>query len=167
MSTQSEKGTAFRRLHERRAAFIIPNPWDIGSARILAHMGFEALATTSMGYAFSVGKLDTKVGRDEMLEHIAAIASATTVPVNADLENGYGDDPKTVAETIRLAAAAGVVGGSIEDATGRADDPIYAIEIAVERVRAAVAAARALPFPFTLAARGGNCLHGRPDRDGT
>src|SRR5436190_6755418 len=167
MSTQSEKGTAFRRLHERRAAFIIPNPWDIGSARILAHMGFEALATTSMGYAFSVGKLDTKVGRDEMLEHIAAIASATTVPVNADLENGYGDDPKTVAETIRLAAAAGVVGGSIEDATGRADTPIYERALAVDRVRAAVEAAHSLPFTFMLTARAESYLHGRPDLDDT
>ena len=163
MSTQSVRGDAFRRLHERDRAFIIPNPWDIGSARILEHLGFEALATTSMGYAFSVGKLDTTVGRDEMLAHIASIASATTLPVNADLENGYGDDPKTVAETIRLAAAAGVVGGSIEDATGRAGDPIYDREFAVDRVRAAVEAARSLPFTFTLTARAENYLHGRPD----
>lgn len=167
MSTQAEKGLAFRRLHERDAAFIIPNPWDVGSARILEHMGFEALATTSMGYAFSRGRLDASVGRDEMLEHVSAIASATVLPVSADLENGYGDDPLTVAETIRLAAAAGVVGGSIEDATGRADDPIYAIEPAVDRVRAAVAAARSLPFPFTLTARAENYLHGRPDLDDT
>ena len=167
MATQSEKGAAFRRLHERNAAFIIPNPWDIGSARILEHMGFEALATTSMGYAFSVGKLDTKVGREEMLAHAAAIASATTLPVNADLENGYGDDPKTVAETIRLAAAAGVVGGSIEDATGRADDPIYERAFAVDRVRAAVEAARSLPFTFMLTARAENYLHGRLDLDDT
>ncbi|MEO7133967.1 MAG: isocitrate lyase/phosphoenolpyruvate mutase family protein, partial [Vicinamibacterales bacterium] len=123
---------------------------------------FEALATTSMGYAFSIGKRDAAVGRDAMLEHIAAIANATTLPVNADLENGYGDDPATVAETIRLAAAAGVVGGSIEDATGRADDPIYDRDFAVERIRAAVAAAGALPFTFTLTARAENYLHGRP-----
>ena len=165
--TQADKGRAFRQLHERSSAFIIPNPWDIGSARILEHLGFEALATTSMGYAFSLGKLDTTVGRDEMLAHIAALAGATSLPVNADLENGYGDDPRTVAETIRLAAAAGVVGGSIEDATGRTDDPIYAIDLAVERVRAAVAAARALPFPFTLTARAENYLHGRPDLEDT
>ena len=165
--TQADKGRAFRQLHERSSAFIIPNPWDIGSARILEHIGFEALATTSMGYAFSLGKLDTTVGRDEMLAHIAALAGATSLPVNADLENGYGDDPRTVAETIRLAAAAGVVGGSIEDATGRTDDPIYAIDLAVERVRAAVAAARALPFPFTLTARAENYLHGRPDLEDT
>lgn len=163
----SFKGRLFRSLHERERAFIIPNPWDVGSARILEHLGFEALATTSMGYAFSVGKLDTKVGRDEMLAHIASIASATTLPVNADLENGYGDDPETVADTIRLAAGAGVVGGSIEDATGRADDPIYDRSLAIERVRAAVDAARALPFTFTLTARAENYLHGRPDLDDT
>jgi 2-methylisocitrate lyase-like PEP mutase family enzyme len=167
MATQSEKGAVFRRLHERRAAFIIPNPWDVGTARILEHIGFEALATTSMGYAFSVGKLDTTVGRDEMLAHVASIASATALPVNADLENGYGDDPKTVAETIRLAAAAGVVGGSIEDATGISDDPIYERAFAVDRVRAAVEAARSLPFTFTLTARAENYLHGRPDLDDT
>jgi 2-methylisocitrate lyase-like PEP mutase family enzyme len=163
MATQAEKGLVFRALHERDAAFIMPNPWDVGSAHVLAHLGFEALATTSMGYAFSIGKRDTAVGREAMLEHIAAIASSTALPVNADLENGYGDDPATVAETIRLAAAAGVVGGSIEDATGRADDPIYDRDLAVERIRAAVAAARALPFTFTLTARAENYLHGRPD----
>jgi 2-methylisocitrate lyase-like PEP mutase family enzyme len=161
--TQAEKGRAFRALHERDAAFVIPNPWDVGSAHVLAHVGFEALATTSMGYAFSAGKRDTAVGRDAMLAHIATIASATTLPVSADLENGYGDDPATVAETIRLAAAAGVVGGSIEDATGRADAPIYDRDIAVERIRAAVAAAGALPFTFTLTARAENYLHGRAD----
>ena len=165
--TQAEKGRTFRALHEREAAFIIPNPWDIGSARILEHMGFEALATTSMGFAFSLGQLDTTIGRDQMLAHVASIASATSLPVSADLENGYGDDRASVAETIRLAAVAGVVGGSIEDATGRADHPIFALDVAVERVRAAVAAARALPFPFTLTARAENYLHGRADLDDT
>ena len=163
VATQADKGTAFRELHRRHAAFIIPNPWDIGSARILEHLGFEALATTSMGFAFSQGQLDTTIARDAMLAHLATIAAATTLPVNADLENGYGDSPETVAETIRLAAAAGVVGGSIEDATGRPDDPIYERAFAVERVRAAVEAARSLPFPFTLTARAENFLHGRPD----
>ena len=163
MQAQAEKGRAFRALHERDAAFVIPNPWDIGSAHVLAHMGFEALATTSMGYAFSIGKRDTAVGREAMLAHIASIANATSLPVNADLENGFGDDPATVAETIRLAAAAGVVGGSIEDATGRIDDPIYDRDVAVERIRAAVAAARSVPFTFTLTARAENYLHGRPD----
>jgi 2-methylisocitrate lyase-like PEP mutase family enzyme len=167
MTTQAEKGLVFRGLHERSTAFIIPNPWDVGSARVLESMGFEALATTSMGYAFSMGRLDATIGRDEMLAHIATIANATSLPVNADLENGYGDDPQTVAETIRLAAVAGVVGGSIEDATGRSGDPIYSLDVAVERVRAAVAAARALPFPFTLTARAENYLHGRPDLNDT
>lgn len=163
MTTQVEKGRAFRALHQRDSAFIIPNPWDVGSARLLAHLGFEALATTSMGYAFSVGKRDGAVSRDEILAHVAAIASATDLPVSADLENGYGDSPETAAETIRLAAAAGAVGGSIEDSTGRPEGPIYCIEHAVARVRAAVEAARALPIPFTLTARAENYLHGRPD----
>ena len=161
--TQAEKGRAFRGLHERVGAFIIPNPWDAGSARLLAHLGFEALATTSMGYAFSIGKLDATLSRDEALTNAAAIASATSLPVSADLENGYGDAPEVVAETIQLAGEAGVVGGSVEDASGRADDPIYELGFAVERVRAGVAAARALPFPFTLTARAENYLHGRPD----
>ena len=119
MLTQVDKGRAFRALHERDTAFIIPNPWDIGTARLLAHLGFEALATTSMGYAFSVGQRDTTIDRDRMLAHVAAIAAATELPVSADLENGYGDAPEIVAETIKLAAAAGVVGCSIEDATAR------------------------------------------------
>ena len=161
--TQAEKGLAFRRLHERNTAFIIPKPWDIGSARMLEHIGFEALATTSMGYAFSLGKLDTTVDRGEMLAHIAALADATPLPVSADLMNGYGDDQRTVAETIRLAAARAC--RRIDRGRQAAPDPIYDIDLAVERVRAAVAAARALPFPFTLTARAENYLHGRPDLD--
>jgi len=161
--TQAEKGKLFRALHERGRAFIIPNPWDAGTARILAGLGFEALATTSMGYAFSAGQLDNTIGRDRMMIHVAAIAAATILPVSADLENGFGDSPETVAETIKLAAGTGVVGGSIEDATGRPDHPIYEIEHAIERVRAAAEAARALPFPFTLTGRAENYLHGRPD----
>jgi 2-methylisocitrate lyase-like PEP mutase family enzyme len=163
MATQAEKGQVFRALHQRDRAFIIPNPWDVGTARLLAHLGFEALATTSMGYAFSAGQRDGTVARERMIEHVAAIASATDLPVSADLENGYGDAPETAAQTIRLAAAAGVVGGSIEDATGRPDQPIYERERAAERVRAAAEAARALPFAFTLTARAENYLHGRPD----
>lgn len=163
MLTQAEKGKAFRALHERDAAFIIPNPWDVGTARILAHLGFEALATTSMGYAFSVGRRDGMVQRDEALAHATAIVAATPLPVSADLENGFGDSPEVAAETIRLAAATGLVGGSIEDFSGRGDHPIYDLEHAAERVRAAVAAARALPFTFTLTARAENFLHGRPD----
>lgn len=161
--TQAEKARAFRSLHERAGAFIIPNPWDIGSARLLAHLGFEALATTSMGYAFSLGKRDRALSREQTLAGAAEIASATDLPVSADLENGFGDDPEAAAKTIRLAAAAGLVGGSIEDATGHADDPIYDVKLAVHRVRAAVEAARGLSFPFTLTARAENYLHGRPD----
>ena len=163
MTTQAEKAKAFCALHERDSAFIIPNPWDAGTARILAHLGFEALATTSMGYAFSLGQRDNTLNRSESLEYASAIVSATHLPVSADLENGFGDDPKVVEETIRLAAGAGLVGGSIEDATVCPDDPIYEMQHAVERVRAAVEAARGLPFPFTLTARAENYLHGRPD----
>ena len=167
MQTQTEKARAFRALHQRDRAFIIPNPWDVGSARLLATLGFEALATTSAGYAFSMGQRDNTIGRERMMEHVAAIASATELPVSADLENGFGDDAETVAETIRLGAGAGLAGGSIEDSTGRPDRPIYELEHAVERVRAAAEAAHALPFPFTLTARAENYLVGRPDLDDT
>src|SRR3954470_22584077 len=163
MRTQEEKGIAFRELHKRQTAFIIPNPWDIGTARLLAHMGFEALATTSAGYAFSVGQRDNTIGRDRMMTHVSEIVSATDLPVSADLENGFGDDPGTVAETMRLAAATGLVGGSIEDSTGRTNDPIYEHNLAVERVRAAVEVTHSLPFPFMLTARAENYLVGRPD----
>lgn len=163
MATQDEKGRAFRALHQQASAFIIPNPFDIGTTRLLAHLGFQALATTSAGYAFTMGLPDFRVGRERMLAHVADIASATDLPVSADLENGFGDDPGTVAETINLAAEIGVVGGSIEDASGRPDSPIYDLGLAVDRIRAAVQAARALPFPFTLTARAENYLNGRPD----
>jgi len=163
MRTQAERASAFRALHERDGAFIIPNPWDIGTARLLARLGFEALATTSAGYAFSMGQQDSTMGRDKLIANAAAIASATDLPVTADLENGFGDDPASVAETIRLAAAAGLAGGSIEDATNRQGDPIYELHLAVERVFAAAEAARALPFPFSLTARAENYLFGRPD----
>lgn len=158
-----ETARKFRQLHEQDRAFIIPNPWDIGTARLLELLGFQALASTSAGYAFSRGLPDNAIGRDQMLAHLRELAAATALPVSADLENGFGDSPDTVAETIRLAAATGIVGGSIEDATGRADDPIYAHELAVERVRAAAEAARGLPFPFTLTARAENYLVGRAD----
>jgi 2-methylisocitrate lyase-like PEP mutase family enzyme len=161
--TQAEKGRAFRALHERDRAFVIPNPWDIGSARLLAHAGFEALATTSAGYAFSVGKTDNTIDRDEMIAHVRAIAAATNLPVNADLENGYGDSPERAAETIRLAAEAGACGGSIEDATGKADHPIYELAHAADRIRAVAETVRAHPFTFTLTARAENYLNGRAD----
>ena len=163
MPTQSEKGRTFRALHQRDTAFIIPNPWDIGTARILAHLGFEALATTSAGYAFSAGQLDNSVARDRMMAHITEIATATDLPVSADLQNGWGNDPESAAESIRLAARAGAVGGSIEDATGRDDRPIYDLQHAADRVRAAAEVVHALPFTFTLTGRAENYLHGRPD----
>jgi 2-methylisocitrate lyase-like PEP mutase family enzyme len=167
MATQAEKGLRFRALHERDRAFIIPNPWDVGTARMLAQLGFEALATTSAGYAFSRGIVDGAVGRDAMMPHVAEIVAATELPVSADLENGFGDSPETVAETIRMGAALGLAGGSIEDATGDEADPIYSLELAKERIRAAAEAARSLPFTFTLTARAENFLHGRPDLNDT
>ncbi len=163
MPTQFEKATRFRELHQQDHAFIIPNPWDIGTARLLAALGFEALASTSAGYAFSLGQSDNAIGREQTLSHVAELVAATDLPVSADLENGFGDAPEAAAETIRLAAATGLVGGSIEDASGRVEQPIYPFELAVERVRAAVEAVKALPFPFTLTARAENFLHGRAD----
>jgi len=163
LATQAEKGLAFRALHEREGAFLIPNPWDAGTARLLAYLGFEALATTSGGYAFSVGRPDNAISREETMAHIAKLAPAGGLPVSADLENGFGDAPEIVAETIRLAAAAGAVGGSIEDMSGQPGRPIYGRERAAERVRAAAEAAGALPFAFTLTARCENYLAGKPD----
>jgi 2-methylisocitrate lyase-like PEP mutase family enzyme len=163
MLTQAEKGRAFAELHKRAGTFIIPNPWDVGSARLLAQLGFEALATSSAGYAFSIGKSDNAVGRDAMMAHAASVAAATDLPVSVDLENGFGDEPESVAETIRLAAATGAAGGSIEDATGRSDYPIYERSLAIERIRAAADVVRNLPFAFTLTARCENYLVGRPD----
>jgi 2-methylisocitrate lyase-like PEP mutase family enzyme len=177
--SQAERAKKFRALHRLPTtlggppepagpgAFIFPNPWDRGSARILAGLGFEALATTSAGLAFSLGQRDGAVSRDEALAHCRSIVDATELPVAADLENCFGDDPKTVASTIGLAAATGIVGGSVEDASGDERHPIYDHRLAVERVVAAVEAARALPFPFTLTARAENFLYGRTDLDDT
>ena len=159
--SQKEKTEAFRALHQRDRAFLLPNPYDRGTARLLAHLGFEALATTSAGAAFTAGKPDGAIGRDAALLHVKEIAAATDLPLNADLENGFGDAPEFAAETIRLAAAAGASGGSIEDATGRADRPIYEFQHAVARVRAAAEAAHSLPIPFTLTARAENFLYAR------
>jgi 2-methylisocitrate lyase-like PEP mutase family enzyme len=169
MKTPVEKAAAFRALHERPGAFVIPNPWDAGTARLLASLGFEALATTSLGLANSLGRVDgtNGVSRAQVIENCRVIAAATDLPVNADLENGYAHEPRAAAEIIRLAAAAGISGGSIEDATGEADKPIYDFQQAVERVQAAVEVARALPVPFLLTARAENLLHGRPDLDDT
>jgi 2-methylisocitrate lyase-like PEP mutase family enzyme len=169
MLSQSEKTARFRALHLRSGAFVIPNPWDAGTARILAGMGFEALATSSGALALTLGRRDGEgiVTRAEALAHARALASATELPVSADLENGFGDEPEAVAETVRLAASAGLAGCSIEDATGRSESPIYDKAHAAERVAAAVEAARALPFPFVLTARADNFLRGRPLLDDT
>lgn len=165
--TTKEKYEAFKKLHQQDAAFIVPNPWDAGTARILTSLGFEALATTSAGYAFSVGRRDSaaSLSRDEILANAKAIVDATDLPVTADLEDGFGAEPKACAETIDLAAKIGLVGGSIEDATGDENDPIFEFEYAVERVAAAAEMARDLPFVLT--ARTENYLWGRPDIDDT
>lgn len=169
-TTQAQKADAFRALHSRDGAFVIPNPWDAGTARLLTQFGFEALTTTSAGLAFSLGRADGAglVTRDETLVNAKAIVDATHLPVAADLENGFGDAPEVVAETIRLAGElAGLVGGSIEDASGDPSHPIYDFQHAVERVAAAAEAARALPFPFVMVGRAENFLHGRTDLDDT
>lgn len=167
MTDQYAKYMRFKALHAGDKAFVVGNAWDAGSARILASAGFEALATTSAGYAFSVGKRDSyaALGRDEMLANAAAIVAATDLPVSADLEDGYGTLPETCAQTIEMAAAVGLVGGSIEDATGDPDQPIHAFDLAVERVRAAAETAKHLPFVLT--ARAENFLWGRPDLEDT
>jgi 2-methylisocitrate lyase-like PEP mutase family enzyme len=165
--SQADKAVAFRALHERSGAFIVPNPWDAGTARLLASLGFEALATTSLGFANTLGRPDgaLAVSRAELLDNCRAIAQATDLPVTADLENGYADEPRAAARIMRLAAEAGVVGGSIEDATGDPRKPIYDFGLAVERVHAAAEVARSLAFPFTLTARADGLLHGSTDLD--
>ena len=165
--TQSDKADRFKALHENKRAFVIANAWDAGSARILASLGFAALATSSGAAAGVLGKRDGQITRDEALSQARAMVAATDLPISADLEKGFGDAPDVVAETIRLAAEAGLVGGSIEDASGDPDRPLYDIVQAGERVMAAVAAARALPFHFTLTARAENFLRGNPDLDDT
>lgn len=159
------RAAAFKALHERPGAFVIPNPWDAGTAKLLASLGFEALATTSAGLAFSMGRPDGEgaINRDETLANARTIVEATALPVSADLENGFADEPEACADVIQQAARIGLAGGSIEDATGRPDDPIYPYDLAVERVKAAVRAARALPEPFVLTARAENLICGRPD----
>lgn len=166
-TTQMDKAKRFRALHERPGTFAIPNPWDAGAARLLAMLGFEALATTSAGFAFTLGRKDGAVTRDDAMAHCRLLVAASDLPVSADLENCFGDDPATVAETVRLAAGTGLVGCSVEDASGDQRRPIYDFAPAVERVAAAVEAARKLPFPFTLTARAENFLHGRQDLDDT
>jgi 2-methylisocitrate lyase-like PEP mutase family enzyme len=165
MRSQMEKAEQFHALHQRPGAFIIPNPWDAGTARLLAAIGFEALATTSLGLANMLGS--ATASRDAIIENCRTIAAATDLPVNADLENGGADEPRAAAEAVRLAAEAGAVGGSIEDSTGDRRRPIYDFEHAVERIHAAVEVARSLPIPFMLTARAENQLYGHNDLDDT
>lgn len=167
MSLQAEKAKKFRALHERDKIFVIPNPWDQGSAKMLEGLGFEALATTSAGHAFSAGLPEGFTTNQDVLEHCYLLAEATDIPVSADLEMGFGDSPKEVAETVRLAAPTGIVGCSIEDHTGRLSDPIYDFDLAVERIAAASQAARGLEHDFVLTARAENYLHDRPLLDDT
>ncbi len=164
MRTQAEKAQAFRAIHERPGAFIIPNPWEVGTAKLLAGMGFEALATTSSGLAQMLGRADGRVSRAEVIENCRIIADATDLPINADLENCFAHEPEAAAEAIRLAAEAGAVGASIEDFTGDPKEPIYDFDLSVARVRAAVKVARALPVPIVLTARAENLIRGRMDR---
>jgi 2-methylisocitrate lyase-like PEP mutase family enzyme len=166
-ATQHSKALRFQELHRRPGAFLIPNPWDAGSARLLAGLGYEAFATSSAAAAGVLGRRDGRMSREESLGNARTILEATDLPVAADLENGFGDSPSAAAETIRLAAEIGLVGGSIEDARPYRDKPIYDIELATERIVAAVEAARSLPFPFTLAARAENFVRDNPNLDDT
>lgn len=163
MPDQAQRAAAFVALHEAPRGFLIPNPWDAGSARLLHALGFSALASTSAGFAFARARPDCGVGREPVMAYLAEISAATPLPVNADLENGFGDEPAECARTIELAAAAGVAGGSIEDSTGRPDEPLYPLGLAVERVRAAVDAARRCSPRFLLTARAENYFVGRRD----
>ena len=158
-----EQGQAFRALHTEPGGFIIPNPWDAGTAMLLELLGFRAIATTSAGFSFSRARPDNALPRGTVIRHLAHMTAATSLPVSADLGNGFGDAPEIVAQTILLAAQAGVVGGSLEDSTGRPSDPFYEIDAAADRIRAAAEAARTLPFPFTLTARAENHFLGRDD----
>jgi 2-methylisocitrate lyase-like PEP mutase family enzyme len=166
-ATQRDKAERFRALHREPGAFLIPNPWDAGSARILAGLGFAALATSSGACAGTLGRRDGQVTRDEALAHARAVVAAVDLPVSADLENGFGHPPAAAAETVRLAAETGLVGGSIEDGTGEKDRPVYGFDEAVARIEAAVAAARRAGFPFTLTARAENFIRGNPDLNDT
>ena len=166
-ASQAQKAQRFTALHDGPGAFVIPNPWDAGSARILAGLGFQALATSSGAMANTLGRRDGFATRDEALAHARGIVEASELPVSADLEKGFGDRPEDAADTIRLAAEAGLVGGSIEDATGDDSRPLFDITHAAERVAAAAQAARALPFAFTLTARAENFLRGKPDLEDT
>jgi 2-methylisocitrate lyase-like PEP mutase family enzyme len=163
MTTQTEKADAFGKLHEKGSCFVIPNPWDFGSARLLEHLGFKALASSSAGFAFSIAKSDLSISKSSLLTHLTGVCQATSLPVSADLQNGFGNDPEDMAVTILQAAKTGIVGGSIEDASGDDGNPVYPLELAAERIRHAAVAARSLGFKFTLTARAENYLYGRTD----
>jgi 2-methylisocitrate lyase-like PEP mutase family enzyme len=165
--TQNERAVRFRALHEGPGVFVIPNPWDVGSARVLAGLGFKGLATSSAASATALGRTDGGLTREETLAHARLIVDATDLPVSADLEKGFGDAPEVVAETIRLAAGAGLVGCTIEDATCDQDRPLYDFDLAVERIAAAAHAAHTLPFPFVLTARAHNLLYPPASLDDT
>jgi 2-methylisocitrate lyase-like PEP mutase family enzyme len=165
--TQNEKAARFQALHQRPGAFLIPNPWDAGSARVLAGLGFEAFATSSGAAAATFGRRDGKLPREEAVASARAIAQATDLPVSGDMENGFGDNPEAAAETVRRVAEAGLVGCSIEDSTGNKDHPLYELQLAAERMAAAVQAARSMPFPFVLTARAENFVRGKPDLEDT
>lgn len=167
MATKLDRHQIFRTLHEREGAFVIPNPWDSGSARLFESLGFEALATTSSGFAYSLGRRDGQVSQEEALEYCRSLCAASSLPVSADLENCFADDPEEAAKTISLASGVGLSGGSIEDATGDPANPIYDFNHAVERVAAAAQTAKTMEFPFVLTARAENFLHGRRDMDDT
>ncbi|HEV2700812.1 MAG TPA: isocitrate lyase/phosphoenolpyruvate mutase family protein [Steroidobacteraceae bacterium] len=163
MTTQLEKSEAFRKLHATGSCFVIPNPWDFGSARLLEHLGFKALASSSAGFAFSIAKSDLSISKSSLLTHLTGLCQATSLPVSADLQNGFGNDPEDVAVTLLQAAKTGIVGGSIEDASGDAGTPIYPLEFAAERIRQGAAAVKSLGFKFTLTARAENHVYGRLD----
>jgi 2-methylisocitrate lyase-like PEP mutase family enzyme len=163
MTSQVEKAEAFRQLHRQGSCFVIPNPWDQGSARLLEHLGFKALASSSAGFAFSIAKSDLSISKSSLMTHLAGVCQVTSLPVSADLQNGFGNDPEDMAVTILQAARTGVVGGSIEDASGDSGSPLYPLELAAERIRHAAVAARSLDFKFTLTARAENHLYGHPD----
>jgi 2-methylisocitrate lyase-like PEP mutase family enzyme len=167
LTDHAEKARRFLALHQGDRPLLMPNPWDPGSARLLASLGFQALATTSAGFAATLGRLDGSVTREEAMAHAASMVQATDLPVSADLENAFGDEPAAVADTVRLALEAGLAGCSVEDFTGREDAPIYDAGLAAERVAAAAAAAHDGPVPLVLTARAENYLHGRPDLDDT
>ncbi len=163
MTDQAEKAKAFCRLHEPGSCFVMPNPWDQGSARLLEHLGFKALASSSAGFAFSLGRSDLSISKGSLLAHLTAVCQATQLPVSADLQNGFGNDPEDMAVTILQAAKTGIVGGSIEDASGDDGNPVYPLELAAERIRHAAVAAKSLGFKFLLTARAENYLYGRAD----